>query len=91
LLSPEPDGAGLGGLAALGFWGLAGFSAEVTAVKLSVAALAGGMASKQSPHPRLASVDDKCRVFMAISLSFVVVLIIGKRSFCASGDTFHDG
>jgi hypothetical protein len=91
LLSPEPDGAGLGGLAALGFGGLVGFSAEVTAVKLSAAALAGGMASRQSPHPRLASIDDKCRAFMAVSLSFVVGLIIGKRSFCASGDTFNHG
>jgi proteasome lid subunit RPN8/RPN11 len=59
-------------------------SAAVTAVKLSVAPLAGIAASHPSPKPTLASVDAQCRIFMAVSLSFVVMCIIGKPGATAS-------
>jgi hypothetical protein len=71
----------------LGFLALAGLSAPVTAVKLSAAQLAGGAASKPSPKATLANVDDKCRVVMAVSLSFVVLFIIGKTGTSASADS----
>jgi hypothetical protein len=49
-----------------------------------VAPLAGTAASHPSPKTTLASVDAKWRFFMAFSLSFVVLCIIGKLGTSAN-------
>jgi hypothetical protein len=73
-----------GCLGALGFLALTGLSPAVTAVKLSAAQLACVAASKPSPQSMLASIHAKYRLFIAVSLSLVVILIIGKPLTSAS-------
>jgi hypothetical protein len=53
-------------------------------VKLSAAQLAGVAASKPNPQSMLASIHAKYRLFIAVSLSFVVIFIIGKHLTTAS-------
>jgi hypothetical protein len=59
----------------------------VTAVKLSVAQLAGTAASHPSTKTTLTSVDAEYRFFMMVSLSFVVLCIIGKPGKSANTDS----